>query len=607
MKKTIGFLTAVFLFLIGLTVPTAAVYTISPLADTVPAYEAVYNAVYEALDKQQSYLDISRYKIKDYDIMDIFTDVMNNSPEFFYASRKLSYRYDKEGMVLSLSFTYTMSHTARAAAVEEYEKEISYIVNEVQQHFLADAERALYVHDYLISSYSYDETETVFDAYHFLKERKGVCHAYSLCYIAVMRELGIPCFMVVSEEMNHSWNLVLVDGEWYHVDLVFDDPSPDRPGQVHHKHFLLSDSSIAEDRGHGKHYGWSSSVICTNEKYTKPYWQFSDTRMIYMNDSWYYIDEVENSIRRLYFNGHGTRILYLFHDTWKVDLSDLSANAVRWKGLYSGFGVYEGYLYFNTPDTIWRLHPSSGETEKLLWLEEDGLNIYGIDIYKNKMEYLIGNSPDRNATAYVETLAMDYLEEEEKIENVFLPFADISRVSPYYPAVEYLYEAGIVQGMTETHYDLNGIMTRVQFAALLSRLYGFDITGYKSGTLYTDVPENSWYAPYVAWVTVSGFMNGVGGGCFDPDSPVTREQMLTVLASVGRSLKLGSTELQSLDTIDRNMISDWAVNGVDYCYTNGLVSERYTYILAPNTHVRRSEIADVLYRFCKLMEWEDKA
>jgi len=603
MKKFPGFLAAAVLLVIILTVSVSAVYTNSPKADTVKNYKQVYEAIYQALDAQQSYLDITGWKVQDQDIMDIFNDVMYNSPEFFYVTQKLSYRYNQAGEVTSLSFTYNMSKTKRAECTAFYEEEISWIVNEVEQLSLTEPEIALYVHDYLISSYSYDETETIFDVYQFLKERKGVCHAWSLCYLAIMRELDIPCFMVISKEMNHSWNLVQIEGEWYHVDLVFDDPQPDRPGQVDHLHFLLSDSAIAEDRGQGAHYGWISSLTCENDQYIKPYWQFSDARMLFLNDAWYYIDSTENSLRRLYFNGHGTRILYLFSDHWYTELPVTDPEkAIRWKGLFSGFGTYGGYLYINTPNAILRLHPVTGETEELLSLDDKNLNIYGMDIHKNMLEYLVGDTPDRTTTSYIEILPMQYTDKETVVESVFLPFTDVSRVSPYYEAIEYLYDAAIVKGVSETVFDLHGTMTRAQFAALLGRIYDYDPVSYGGQATYTDVMPSSWYAPYVAWVTESGFMNGIGGGKFAPEAPVTREQMLTIIASVGRSRKMGTTELQNLNTIDRSSISTWAVSGVDYCYTNGLISERYLYALAPKHYVKRAEIADVLYRFCQMME-----
>ena len=218
----------------------------------------------------------------------------------------------------------------------------------------------------------------------------------------------------------------------------------------------------------------------------------------------------------------------------------------------------------------------------------------------NQMEYLVGDTPDRTTTSYVETVPMRYTDEETVVENVFLPFEDVSRVSPYYEAVEYLYEKGIMSGMAETVFSPDTTMTRAQFAALLSRLYRYDPDNYRGEMLYTDVPTKSWYAPYVSWVTESGYMTGIGNGIFAPDGTVTREQMLTILGSVGRSMKLGKTELQKLITIDRDNISAWALDGVDYCYTNGLIDEKYLYALSPASYVKRSEVAKILYRFCGL-------
>ena len=159
-----------------------------------------------------------------------------------------------------------------------------------------------------------------------------------------------------------------------------------------------------------------------------------------------------------------------------------------------------------------------------------------------------------------------------------------------------------MSGMSEKEFSLNTNMTRAQFAALISRIYGYNPDSYQGEVLYTDVPGESWYAPYVNWVTESGYMTGMGSGIFAPDKPVTREQMLAVIASAGRSRKLGTNALNQLQTIDRGNISSWAIGGVDYCYTNNLIADKYLYALVPQSTVRRSEIAEVLYRFCLLQE-----
>lgn len=589
----------------GMALSVSAIYTIDPASETIRSYKQVYNAIYEAIDAQQSYLDVSQWKIKDYEIMNIFTDVMYNSPEFFYADQKLVYRYNNKGYVTSLSFTYNMSYTKRTECQTFYEQEISYLVQEVEAYAMSDAEKALYVHDALISSYAYDTEETIFDAYNFLKERKGVCQAYALCYMAVMRELDIPCFMVISQEMNHSWNLVQIDGEWYHVDLVFDDPQPDRPGQVLHDHFLLSDAGIAADRGQGTHWGWRSMLMCKDESYAERFWQASDTRLLYLNDRWYYVDDTDGQLYRVFFSGFNRRTVYTFTEHWYVDPAAPGSSAdPYWKGLYTGLGLYNGYLYLNTPTAILRIHPITGETMELLHLDDTTMNIYGIDIWanywKNQMDYLVGDTPDRNTTAYIESIPMRYTEEEAVVENVFLPFSDVSRVSPYYRAVEYLYENHIMNGLSQTAFAPGSTMTRAQFAAILSRLHRYDPTTYNGAILYTDVAPTSWYAPYVDWVTASGYMTATHDGRFEPEGTVSREELYAILASVCRSMECGIETTMQLQTVDRDAVSDWAVSGVDYCYTNGLVPEKYQYALNPMEAVQRGEMADVLYRFCLL-------
>ena len=150
-----------------------------------------------------------------------------------------------------------MEADERQEAMQSYEREVDYIASLVEPA-LSEAEKALFVHDYLIASYTYDTAQANYDVLSLFRDRTGVCQAYSLAYIAVLRELGMDAVMVTSDEMGHAWNLVKVDGIWYHVDLSFDDPAPDRLGRVLHENFLLDDEGIRQTTT--PHSGWSSSV-----------------------------------------------------------------------------------------------------------------------------------------------------------------------------------------------------------------------------------------------------------------------------------------------------------------------------------------------------------
>ena len=76
----------------------------------------------------------------------------------------------------------------------------------------------------------------------------------------LLEEAGIPVEYV--RNSNHAWDIVQIDGEWYHVDTTWDDPTPDRKGYVRYDYFLRSDSFMSRD-----HSGWTASRKCTSTKY----------------------------------------------------------------------------------------------------------------------------------------------------------------------------------------------------------------------------------------------------------------------------------------------------------------------------------------------------
>lgn len=116
------------------------------------------------------------------------------------------------------------------------------------------------VHYHLVRSCAYDESlgNVAHTAYGALVCGSAVCQGYSSAFELILKRLGIPCITVVSQQMNHDWNMVFVDGYWYHVDLTWDDPIPDRgpDDNVRLDNFLLGDWGIAA-MGHS---GWDQDA-----------------------------------------------------------------------------------------------------------------------------------------------------------------------------------------------------------------------------------------------------------------------------------------------------------------------------------------------------------
>lgn len=193
---------------------------------------------------------------------------------------------------------------------EEYVKNtVEGITEEIDEDW-SELEKALYVHDYIVSHFSYDRRlydpneymNVNRDIYSFLKEKNGVCQAYAETYQYIMTALGIECKTAISIEGNHEWNLVKIDGEWYHVDATHDDPiingyQEDAIGFVNHQHFLCSSSELEEidyaNRSNA-HYNWfvgdGSSIEANSDKYKTSLFREVQNAFAEANGKWYYLD-----------------------------------------------------------------------------------------------------------------------------------------------------------------------------------------------------------------------------------------------------------------------------------------------------------------------------
>ncbi|MBR4880878.1 MAG: S-layer homology domain-containing protein, partial [Clostridia bacterium] len=109
-----------------------------------------------------------------------------------------------------------------------------------------------------------------------------------------------------------------------------------------------------------------------------------------------------------------------------------------------------------------------------------------------------------------------------------MPFTDVKKSHWFYDEVSYAYTNGIFKGMTETTFEPNTAMTRAMFVQTLANIEGAELTPYTDST-FRDVKENHWYAPAVKWAVENGIASGVGSGRFNPNTYMTREQLVTML------------------------------------------------------------------------------
>lgn len=207
-------------------------------------------------------IDVSSLALTPNALLRVFSCVIKDDPYLFFVDGNLRYSYKTNGCVLSIIPQYTMTG-------EEYESAAAYCWNKVRamaalaDHYVSESEKALFLHDFICENFAYDSTLENNDIYNFLLTGKGTCEAYMLLYTAVLRECGIKAHFAASDSLSHIWNIVRIDGEWYHVDLTWDDSASAE--SVSRRHFLLSDKKAAE-KGHKEWY-LPIHASCSSEKY----------------------------------------------------------------------------------------------------------------------------------------------------------------------------------------------------------------------------------------------------------------------------------------------------------------------------------------------------
>ncbi len=208
-------------------------------------------------------IDISEFGVKPEELTEILASIIKDDPYLFFVNGQMSYSYKPGGCVISLKPIYHLAGEEAFEAWESCRTMVREIATEAKR-YISPYKKALYLHDRICLSFEYDKALESDSLYSFLTTGKGTCQAYTYLYMAVLRECGIESHFVASDTIEHIWNYVKVDGEWYHADLTWDDSAVTVSG-VSRRHFLCSDK-VATERGHRDWYS-SINVSCSSERF----------------------------------------------------------------------------------------------------------------------------------------------------------------------------------------------------------------------------------------------------------------------------------------------------------------------------------------------------
>lgn len=186
--------------------------------------------------------------------------------------------------------------------------------------------------------------------------------------------------------------------------------------------------------------------------------------------------------------------------------------------------------------------------------------------------------------------------DEDKPEELNEPFADVDELDWFYDAVVYVYNEGMMDGISATQFAPNSNLTRGMVVTMLYRLEGEPRVTGSSG--FDDVASGAWYADAVTWAAENGIVNGVSDTEFAPNVNITREQLAAILY---RYAEYNDYDVSGRDDLseftDRSSISSYALDAMRWAVDEGLITGITNTTIEPQGTATRAQAATMFMRF----------
>ena len=188
--------------------------------------------------------------------------------------------YEQDGQIAKTLAVYYTNSTISITTVADSDwryisdaalAEADRVVDTLITSNMSDYDVVKTLHDYLVTHCDYDYRVDIGNMPFVSHQAEGallngtaVCSGYAKAYEALLDAAGIPNVTITGYASGyHAWNLVQVDGAWYHVDATWDDPTTRGGDYVRYTYFLKSDRVMVSR----SHRDWETVHDCTSTKY----------------------------------------------------------------------------------------------------------------------------------------------------------------------------------------------------------------------------------------------------------------------------------------------------------------------------------------------------
>lgn len=157
----------------------------------------------------------------------VFEAVYNDHPELFWLETGYNCKYSRSGKCVEISLQFSVTAEELSEFRSTFNTQVDRILSQAW-NLADDYEKEKYIHNKLLEMTEYKSGAPMSQsAYSALVNGKTVCAGYSRAFQYLMQQLGIPCYYCTGYSgENHAWNIICLYGEYYNVDLTWDDTEP---------------------------------------------------------------------------------------------------------------------------------------------------------------------------------------------------------------------------------------------------------------------------------------------------------------------------------------------------------------------------------------------
>ncbi|WP_123039251.1 Ig-like domain-containing protein [Cohnella candidum] len=254
LKLLLGFS---LLFGIGLLTEVFGTTTAYAATDTAADKTEFQNKLYAGLLQRPATYTITYTggQLPSADVGTILGAIFDSDNYLYYSSK--SYKYSWTNTANSSTYTFSFTYWESKTQADAVEAKVNEVLGTIITAGMNDFQKEKAIHDWIETNLAYDTSLVQHSAYAGLfGNKKTVCQGYALLAYKMLSKAGIENKIIegVANKQLHTWNLVKLDGSWYHLDTTWDDPVPDVAGRIVYDYFNLTDTEIKANHTWTKTY-----------------------------------------------------------------------------------------------------------------------------------------------------------------------------------------------------------------------------------------------------------------------------------------------------------------------------------------------------------------